>query len=402
MKSHDSNHFPAPETLLLGFHSPKTANFTSSLFALLQALPYLPPPAQSLLESEVLHHPPSSPGHLPSWLEAVFFIGGSKAEVTLKQFTHTHPTEAALATPYLKLLRNEKELATPHPKADLVTAPAHIDSLLPENPPFPTFIATDCDGTTWDGDIGESLFERALKDRILKEDASPYLSAYLKDYGFPASANLYQKAEFILEAFESGALKARGLDQGRSVNEIYSTYYQCNAWCFAGHPVASIKSWTRKLFEETHGLQSRIFPGVLSLLKTANQRGYTTVAISASNQWAVEVGAAYLGIPPRHVRGIRLKTSNHVLTPHVISPVPFGPGKVAALRAFSPRVPRLSLGDSFERTDKEMLGYSEAAAVITPLKPEAARRLSESAPGNWLLIDPQNGNLRPCSTPTDP
>jgi phosphoserine phosphatase len=401
-------------------HTPSTASFlpladyltslrasdpealTHALFAAHQVLPYLTPPHNHTLSAAILELTPP-PEATSQWLESVFFVGGPEAEQVLNRFllSAAGSPEAALAQTWLQLIQTEKTFLSapalhdaPAPHARWESTPPSIE-LLPamSDARYARVVATDCDGTTWRGDVGDALFKKAVAEGLLLEDANPPLREYLSSLGYPTSPDVHENAACILGAFESGELLQRGLQQGRHRNEIISEYYQCNAWSFAGHSIATIKEWTRALFHHSPDFDGAPCPGVSSMLQTARERGCVVIAVTASNQWSAEVGAALLGIPARHVRGIEPVVEDARITPRLKTPIPYGPGKMDCVRQLTQRAPLLAMGDSFDATDREMLQEAYAAAIITPDDDASATRLKEAALPHWCVLDPASAAL---------
>ena len=387
---------------LSGLRATDPEALNRALFAAHQVLPYLTPPHSHTLSDAILELTPPSEA-TAQWLESLFFVGGPEAEQVLNRFllSATDPSEIALAQTWLRVLETEKPFVTapPLPKAPSTharweTTPPSIE-LVPtvSDPSYARVVATDCDGTTWRGDIGDALFKKAVAEKLFLEDANPPLQQYLNSLGYPTSPDVNENAARILEAFESGDLIQRGLQQGRHRNELISEYYQCNAWGFAGHSIATIKEWTRDLFQNSSDFDGAPCPGVLSMLQTARERGCVVIAVTASNQWSAEVGAALLGIPARHVRGIAPVVEGTRITPGVKTPIPYGPGKMDCVRQLTQRAPLLAMGDSFDATDREMLQEAYAAAIITPGDDARAARLKEAALPHWCVLAPNSAAL---------
>lgn len=102
---------------------------------------------------------------------------------------------------------------------------------------------------------------------------------------------------------------------------------------------------------------------VRALVAALQRHGFDVWIVSASNQWTVEVGAQRLGIAPHHVIGVQLaQDADGRLLPEVLEPLPWGPGKVDAVRTFIGRPPALVVGDG--AGDREMLRLATTLAVV--------------------------------------
>src|SRR5690606_34144724 len=145
-------------------------------------------------------------------------------------------------------------------------------------------LATDCDGTTWRGDIGQCLFETMLQERRLHERATEPLAEIASELGLIAKGEPHQDAQQMREAYESGRLHEGAIERHGTADRGTQRYYQAQAVCLAGHSVQAIKVWTRDLFEEG-GFSRQIFTGAKNLLARARAAGVIPYAISASSQW---------------------------------------------------------------------------------------------------------------------
>ena len=252
---------------------------------------------------------------------------------------------------------------------------------------FAPVIATDLDGTCWKGDIGEALFDRAIEEKLLAPEASKFFAKVLARFGLPPKDDPNEAAASLREAFESGELLRRGRAIGLSDAQSTRSYYEAIVCAFAGHSVATLKGWARQLFEE-RGFREKIFPGIVQFFEHGRREGFIPYAVSASNQWIVEVGAEYLGIPPWRVLGVKTVVENGIIQPRILAPVTYGPGKVDAIQELvGGRRPAIALGDSVEATDREMLLAAAVSLAVEPKEervPYVLRRVA--AHQNWRLL----------------
>lgn len=380
----------------------------SALWDAQQALPYLPPDEHALLKRGILELGKKLDESFSDlWLSHAYFIGTSDASSAIKSFAESRePNHETLAhaNRYQTLLELENTVGS-HPP-EIKEANLHrpefnfstITELLTHlsESPLPGFapvLATDCDGTTWKGDIGELLFETAFEQGRLLPAALPGLQLLLQSYDIPSQNEANADAKSLSKHFGDGSLLERGISKGKSTRDVILDYYQCNAQALAGHHVATIKAWTKALFDAPEGIAADIYPEVLAILSEAEGHGFLTLAISASNVWSVQIGASYLGIPLRHCRGITTEVSSQLISSTLLPPVPYGDGKLEAIQTICGGLPLLALGDSFEKTDKEMLEKAGFGGVIQPVTEKAANRLKSVAPGHWFALEPYSAEV---------
>lgn len=181
-----------------------------------------------------------------------------------------------------------------HPAADTVIA--LIDAL-----PDGGVIATDCDGTVWNGDIGDDVVRAAANDP--KHFGGP-----------PVDVNAY---EARLEVdYEGACLSACGMLRHVSAAEAKIALKAEVPASFA----------PRRYFTDA--------------LRDAMDRGVQVWFVSASPLLAVEVGAELIGFEPTGKIGIELTADGYR------SPWPIDAGKPAAWRARDLPPVDLAFGDS--------------------------------------------------------
>ena len=252
-------------------------------------------------------------------------------------------------------------------------------------------LATDCDGTTWAGDIGEAYLDLAITENFVAETAGQALNAMLNDYGMDEVRKPSDAAGALRDAFSSGELHRTGASLGMAPNTVTRDYYHISSLALAGRSALEHKRRARTLFEAQGGFRDRIFPDVLALLQKAKRLGVHRVAISASNQCLVEIGAEYLGLPPWAVFGARLTRNGDVLMPKTKPPFPFGPGKIDALRALTGcNRPTVAFGASVLRTDRELLDAAQFPVAIGPItSPPALAHINARRQSGYRILVPK-------------
>jgi phosphoserine phosphatase len=148
-----------------------------------------------------------------------------------------------------------------------------------------------------------------------------------------------------------------------------------------GLSVGFIKARTFEIMNEAGGLKERIFPEVQAVLEELAKLGLVVVPISASLNLLVEVGVTFLGIPGRRALGVTTPHENGLLVPKLIEPMPYGEGKITLISQMGGLPPAIALGDSWQRTDKELLHGAGLGLVIShDERPDAI-------PGNLICLD---------------
>lgn len=170
---------------------------------------------------------------------------------------------------------------------------ASIDKALLQNPrPIAAF---DADGTLWDTDLGESFFRYKIDRNLveLPEDPWNHYFELKKKHGDPRTAYLWL----------AQILKGQKIDQ-------VQTWAQESVKALAPVPV----------FEEQK-----------KLIETFKSRGVQVYIVTASIKWAVEAGAALVGLTPDDVIGIETDVQDGVVTDRPQGIITHREGKAEAL-----------------------------------------------------------------------
>ncbi len=388
-----SENVPTWKAILSGPSSCETPkSLAQSLDGLVQLHPYLPEAERAEITHALIESPLKESSLLgPLWARTCYGVGGQSIRDALA--SHGSATTASAqsqadAQLYAELLDAEAEFVrrSPNPTP---REPTESASLLPRDspltiaaltqhfstrPPKPAIttlrdeagyapvLASDCDGTTWSGDIGDAFFEAAIRDGWFEPQALPLLQAFTDRIGLPTPNDPTDAARLLQELHESGELVARGEERGISKNTLLYELYELQGRAYVGKSIVEIKARTRDIFETT--MASQIFPEMQELFDLARDQGIVPIAVSASCHWQVEVGASYLGVPPRLCLGVRSKVENEMVGETLNLPMTYGPGKVEALRSISPCPPIMAIGDSWQRTDRELLKDAALGLVV--------------------------------------
>ncbi len=206
----------------------------------------------------------------------------------------------------------------------------------------------DCDGTLWEQDSGAGFFRWEQERGFLSERALQWI--------LPRHA-AYEKSRTIAEEVMCRDMVT--IHSGLSdefLRAEASTYWH----------------------EHIHG---GIFPEMLRLTHALKDRGVELWAISSTNNWVVEVGAEFFGIPRAHVLAAEVHLEDGLATDRLVR-VPSGPDKAVAIREIIQRTPDAVFGNSI--FDLEMLELARHPFVIHP---NADLRAVAEARG-WPIYEP--------------
>lgn len=206
-----------------------------------------------------------------------------------------------------------------------------LDEELRTNPrPIAAF---DADGTLWDTDLGESFFK--------------YQIANSKLPGLPTDPWRHYR-----DWKESG-----------DPRPAYLWLAQINA----GQKIAQVKSWARESVAQSSPLP--VFHEQKKWIEHMLSRGVEVYVVTASIKWAVEPGAARLGLPEDRVIGIRTRVMDGIVGSEQEGPISYREGKVEALlHATGGRLPFFSSGNTMG--DFALLGAATRLAMAVGAAPE--------------------------------
>lgn len=201
---------------------------------------------------------------------------------------------------------------------------------------------------------------RALEDRLAR---GPGLAVFDADWTIWAidigeEMHAFLAREERLPAAEPGkdpVIEYRALEK----KDPLAAYTRC-VLEMAGMKDSDAARWARAIFEAK--VAPRVYPAQKNLIRRLQRERWDVWIVSASNRWAVHAGAKALGVAPDHVVSVEPKVEDGVIQNELLHPLPWGPGKVAAIRRVIGRQPDLVFGDS--RGDRDMLTYSKGLAVL--------------------------------------
>lgn len=167
-----------------------------------------------------------------------------------------------------------------------------IDEVLSKDPrPVAAF---DADGTLWDTDLGEAFFQHEIDHRLvpLPENAWDHYHGLKKKNNDPREAYLWLAQ----------------INQGFSLEQV--------------------RGWAARSVSEH---KPPVFPEQKKLIELLLGRGIEVFVVTASIKWAVEPGAALVGLDFDHVIGIETTVEDGLLSGQQKGIITYRQGKVDAL-----------------------------------------------------------------------
>lgn len=223
-------------------------------------------------------------------------------------------------------------------------------------------LATDADGTIWDGDVGYDLFEALLSSKGVREAAHEALIAEAEAFGVSAEGSPTDVAT---------ALCAAHLTEQYPHDRAFAMM----AWAFAGWSEDELRAFADEVLDRGK-IEARIRPAMREILTWADRRRVPIYVVSASPIAIVEVGTKRLGVTiTRALAMTPAIGEDGTLLPRLAGPVVYGEGKVRALEQAGVLGTLLAaFGDS--AYDAAMLRRAHVPVAVTP-----APRLVELLPG---------------------
>ncbi len=230
-------------------------------------------------------------------------------------------------------------------------------------------IAVDGDGTLWSGDVGDDLFEALLEDGAISAVAHEALVREAAAEKLETDGGAVAVARRIHAAYRAGTFPEE------RVCEIMT-------WIFAGWRPDEADAFADRVLVKV-GLEGRLHAETMEIVACARARNVTTFLVSASPRNVVEQAARRVGIDRANVASAtEERDSGGFITPSVVRPIPYGPGKVMHLRAkLGARPLYAAFGDN--AFDVAMLREARIPVAIRP-KPRLVERAAE-VPGLLVL-----------------
>ncbi len=186
--------------------------------------------------------------------------------------------------------------------------------------PTPLVALFDADGTLWDTDLGENLFNYTIDNRLVELPPDPW--------------NHYQE------------LKKKNSDPKDA--------YLWLAQIYQGKSLAQVRQWADEALKSLKPFP--IFEEQKKLIDLLLKNKVKINVITASISWAVQPGAQYLGLDDSCVIGVETQVENGYITTKQFGVITYKSGKVDAYKLQSKTVPFLASGNS--EGDINLLEYA--------------------------------------------
>ncbi len=206
----------------------------------------------------------------------------------------------------------------------------------------------DCDGTLWRPDSGAGFFYWEYQQGMLGEEVWSWILPRYEQY----------KNGKVAEEVMCGEMVSihKGLSRDR-LHEAAAEYWHST-------------------------IPSTNFPEMYKLTHLLKERGVELWAVSSTNNWVVEEGAEYFGIPRQNVLAACLLYDGNVATSRLVR-VPSGPDKAVAIREVIDRPVDAVFGNSIH--DLAMLELAQFPFAINPSN--ELRSIARNR--HWNIYDPE-------------
>ncbi len=206
------------------------------------------------------------------------------------------------------------------------SAAQFIESVLALKPSIAVF---DCDGTLWSGDAGADFFYWEIEHGIVSRETGEWAHARYEEY----------KAGRVGEEEICGEM----VSMNRGVS----------------HEI--LQRAASEFFDEV--VSHRIFPELQELTRRLAEQGCELWAVSSTNNWVVEVGAARFGIPLERVLAACVHVDGGLATDRLIR-VPTDELKAVVIRDVIGKPMEAVFGNSIH--DQAMLEMAKHPFCINP------------------------------------
>lgn len=201
----------------------------------------------------------------------------------------------------------------------------------------------DCDGTLWSGDAGSSFMNWTIERGLVSRETVDWINRrYL--------------------AYHRGEVSELAI-----CGEMVQMYQ--------GLREEEMRRAARDFFAER--IERNIFPEMLALIQELRATGAEIWAVSSTNDWVIEEGAARFGIPPNRVLAACVEVRNGIVT-DTLRDVPTDEGKVASLARVGITAPDAVFGNSVH--DAAMLSVARQAFPVNPSPALLERSIGEGWP----------------------
>ena len=193
----------------------------------------------------------------------------------------------------------------------------------------PAIAVFDCDGTLWSGDAGADFFYWELERGFVSPEVDKAIRLRYDGYLTGHVSELAICGEMI------------------QINK--------------GLPYAKLRAGAQEFFDSV--VVPRIFPELQHLTRQLSTQGCEVWAVSSTNNWVVEVGAAAFGIPAERVLAATLAVEDGLVTDRLLR-VPTDELKQVAIEEVIGRRVDAVFGNSMH--DFAMLERARDAYAVNP------------------------------------
>lgn len=203
-------------------------------------------------------------------------------------------------------------------------------SLLRETPAgFVRVVATDADGTLWEGDVGDALFRHMAQRDAFSPDGRAAIAALCARLLGEVPTTVVAQADALIAGHSDGRVPIEAL-------------CDLEAQCSGERPR---QEWDALLREVATVFASRMRDESVRLLHALRGEGYAVHVVTGSLAALVEATLAAAGVAADRVSGgVLLEAQGRVL-PLLAGPIPLHGGKVEALRGAGHWPAAVGLGD---------------------------------------------------------
>lgn len=231
----------------------------------------------------------------------------------------------------------------------------------------PGVLAFDGDGTLWTGDVAEDVIHAMLHGRRLRDNVTPLLLEEAVKVGYQGAHDPHALLEYVLAQDHAGKV-----DHERTCELIGAL--------LAGFSTQEFHTAAFAMLQEAK-LRERLIGETWELLRFGRTLGHRILVVSASPLAVVDAACDLVGLEADRA-GVVVHTRDEVYVGTVARPIPYGPGKVTAIRQRAPEaLVHAAFGDN--RFDIPMLQEAKLSVAIRPK--EALRVRAHEVPGLRLL-----------------
>jgi len=232
------------------------------------------------------------------------------------------------------------------------------------------FAAFDADGTLWEDDVADLLWEHLTRGKALHRMAAAPLARAVRGAGEEPTHDPYADYAKLKELSRAGRC-----GEGTMVRVMLEG--------LAGLREEDIYLHSQKALERAGGPARKGTGPAAAMIARLRDLGYRVVVVSGSPRWTVEVAVKPLGVGPADIVAGQVAVVDGTLTDGVIEPLPHGKGKIQAILRRFGAGPHVSVGNGLgdlqmleaashlklliNPTDALLKACEDGAAYVTPL-----------------------------------